>query len=219
MPTARKEAAVQELRDRLAESQNLFLTDFQGLTVEEITKLRGELRKDGSTYAVVKNTLFKIAAGEDIAKQLDEFLAGPTGIVFAGADPVAPAKAIKQFADDSKKLGIKAAIVDGKFVDKSQIEALAALPPKIELIARLVGTLASPLRGLVTVLRAIRADSSVCLTRSASKKKPRRKFKEISVSWQLPNSSIKSINSPFSSSRISSSSSKRSMASARPLPR
>jgi large subunit ribosomal protein L10 len=152
MPTARKENAVKELRDRLAGSQNLFLTDFQGLTVEEITKLRGELRKDGSTYAVVKNTLFKIAAGDDIAKQLDAFLAGPTGIVFAGTDPVAPAKAIKQFADDSKKLGIKAAFIDGKLVDKKQVEILAALPPKIELIAKLVGTLANPLRGLVTVL-------------------------------------------------------------------
>jgi large subunit ribosomal protein L10 len=152
MPTARKETAVQELRDRLAGSQNLFLTDFAGLTVEEITKLRGELRKDGSTYAVVKNTLFKIAAGEDIAKQLDAFLAGPTGIVFAGTDPVAPAKAIKQFADDSKKLGIKAAYIDGKLVDKKQIETLASLPPKIELVAKLVGTLANPLRGLVTVL-------------------------------------------------------------------
>lgn len=152
MPTARKEAAVQELRDRLAGSQNLFLTDFAGLTVEEITKLRGELRKDGSTYAVVKNTLFKIAAGEEISTQLEAFLAGPTGIVFAGNDPVAPAKAIKQFADDSKKLGIKAAYVDGKFVDKKQVEALAALPPKAELVAKLVGSLASPLRGLVTVL-------------------------------------------------------------------
>jgi large subunit ribosomal protein L10 len=152
MPTARKEAAVQELRDRLAESQNLFLTDFAGLTVEEITKLRGELRKDGSTYAVVKNTLFKIAASDEIAKQLDAFLAGPTGIVFAGTDPVAPAKAIKQFADESKKLGIKAAYIDGQLVDAKQIAVLAALPPKIELIAKLVGSLASPLRGLVTVL-------------------------------------------------------------------
>ena len=152
MPTARKEDAVKELRDRLAESQNLFLTDFAGLTVEEITKFRRELRKDGSNYAVVKNTLFKIAAGEEISKQLDEFLAGPTGIVFAGSDPVAPAKAIKQFADDSKKLGIKAAIVDGKFVDKKQVEMLASLPSKTELLAKLVGSLASPLRGLVTVL-------------------------------------------------------------------
>ena len=152
MPTARKENAVQELRDRLAGSQNLFLTDFAGLTVEEITKLRGELRKDGSTYSVVKNTLFKIAAGDDIAKALEEFLAGPTGIVFAGTDPVAPAKAIKQFADDSKKLGIKAAYIDGQLVDAKQVNALASLPPKIELIARLVGSLASPMRGLVTVL-------------------------------------------------------------------
>ena len=152
MPTARKEAAVQDLRDRLAASQNLFLTDFAGLTVEEITKLRGELRKDGSTYAVVKNTLFKIAAGEEITGHLDAYLAGPTGIVFAGTDPVAPAKAIKQFGDEAKKLGIKAAYIDGKFVDAKQVLALAALPPKSELLARLVGSLASPLRGLVTVL-------------------------------------------------------------------
>jgi large subunit ribosomal protein L10 len=152
MPTARKEAAVQELRDRLAESQNLFLTDFAGLTVEEITNLRGLLRKDGSTYAVVKNTLFKIAAGDDLAAKFESFLAGPTGIVFAGNDPVAPAKAIKQFADESKKLGIKAAYIDGQLVDAKQVNVLASLPPKAELVAKLVGTLASPLRGLVTVL-------------------------------------------------------------------
>jgi len=152
MPTARKEAAVQELRGRLAESHNLFLTDFAGLTVEEITNLRGELRKDGSTYSVVKNTLFKIAAGDELAKQLDAFLAGPTGIVFAGTDPVAPAKAIKQFADERKKLGIKAAYIDGRLVDAKQVDALASLPPRIELLAKLVGSLASPLRGLVTVL-------------------------------------------------------------------
>jgi large subunit ribosomal protein L10 len=152
MPTARKETTIQELRDRIAGAQTLFLTDFQGLTVEEITKLRGELRKDGNSYAVVKNTLFRIAAGDDVAGALERFLAGPTGIVFAGADPVAPAKAIKQFATESKKLGIKAAYIDGQVVDARHVEALAALPPRVELLARLVGSLASPLRGLVTVL-------------------------------------------------------------------
>jgi large subunit ribosomal protein L10 len=151
MATARKETAVRELRERLAASQSLFLTDYQGLTVDEITKLRGELRKDGVTYSVVKNTLFRIAAG-DIATQLDEFLAGPTGIAFAGADPVAPAKAIKTFGDATKKLSIKAAYIDGKIVDAAQVEVLAKLPPRIELLARLVGSLASPMRGLVTVL-------------------------------------------------------------------
>ena len=152
MPTARKEAAVQDLRDRLSKAQNLFLTDFAGLTVEEITKLRRELRKDGSSYTVVKNTLFKIAAGDEIAKQFDAHLAGPTGIVFAGEDPVAPAKAIKQFSDEAKKLGVKAAYIDGKYADAKQVAVLASLPPRIELIARLVGSLASPMRGLVTVL-------------------------------------------------------------------
>lgn len=151
MPTARKETAVAELRNRLAGAPNLFLTDYQGLTVDEITKLRGELRKDGNTYAVIKNTLFRIAAG-DVATALEAFLSGPTGIVFAGSDPVAPAKAIKTFGDATKKLGIKAAYIDGKVVDAAQVEALAKLPPKIELIARLVGSMASPLRGLVTVL-------------------------------------------------------------------
>ncbi|MBV8116506.1 MAG: 50S ribosomal protein L10 [Candidatus Eremiobacteraeota bacterium] len=151
MPTARKEDAVKELRDRLAAAQNLFLTDYKGLTVDEITKLRGELRKDGSTYSVVKNTLFRIAGG-DVATRLDEFLSGPTGIVFAGADPVAPAKALKTFSDATKKLGIKAAYIDGDVVAAAQVNELAKLPPKIELIARLIGSLASPLRGLVTVL-------------------------------------------------------------------
>lgn len=151
MPTARKETAVQELRDQLAASQNLFLTDYQGLTVAEITRLRGELRKDGNTYSVVKNTLFRIAAG-DVASKLEEFLAGPTGIVFAGADPVAPAKALKTFSDATKKLAIKAALIDGRIVDAAQVDVLAKLPPKLELIARLVGSLASPMRGLVTVL-------------------------------------------------------------------
>lgn len=151
MPTARKESSVQELRDRLAAAKNLFLTDYQGLTVDEITKLRGELRKDGSTYSVVKNTLFRIAGG-DVAARLNAFLSGPTGIVFAGIDPVAPAKALKTFGDNTKKLGIKAAFIDGNVVDAAQVNLLAQLPPKNELIARLVGSLASPLRGLVTVL-------------------------------------------------------------------
>ena len=152
MPTAKKEATIEELRERIAGSKNLFFTNYQGLTVEEITRLRGELRKDGSTYGVVKNTLFKRAAGDDLAAQLDAILAGPTGVVFAGEDPVAPAKALKTFYDATKKVDVKAAWIDGKLVDPGQVQALAALPPKQELLARLVGTLSSPLSGLVRVL-------------------------------------------------------------------
>ncbi|MBV9720116.1 MAG: 50S ribosomal protein L10 [Candidatus Eremiobacteraeota bacterium] len=151
MPTARKETAVGELAERVAAAKTLFLTDYAGLTVAEITRLRGELRKDGNTYSVVKNTLFRIAAG-DLAGKLESFLAGPTGIVFAGEDPVAPAKALKTFSDTVKRVAVKAAYIDGQVVDAAQVEKLAKLPPRIELLANLVGTLVNPLRGLVTVL-------------------------------------------------------------------
>ena len=152
MPTAKKESTIEELRKRIAASPNIFFTDYAGLTVAEITKLRGELRKDGTTYAVVKNTLFKIAAGDELAKQVEVFLAGPTAIVFGGADPVAPAKALKQFSDATKPVTVKAAFIDGRLVDKAQVAVLASLPSKQELLARLVGSLSSPMRGLVTVL-------------------------------------------------------------------
>ncbi|MBV8149543.1 MAG: 50S ribosomal protein L10 [Candidatus Eremiobacteraeota bacterium] len=151
MPTARKDAAVKELRERLAAAESLFFTDYAGLSVSEITKLRGELRKDGNVYSVVKNTLFRIAAG-DVAAQLENVLAGPTGIVFAGTDPIAPAKALKAFSDTVKKIAVKAAYIEGKVVSAAEVDALALLPSKPELVAKLVGSLASPLRGLVTVL-------------------------------------------------------------------
>jgi large subunit ribosomal protein L10 len=151
MPTAKKEATIAELREQIASAKNLFFTNYQGLTVEEITKLRTELRKDGSTYGVVKNTLFKRAAG-DLGTQLDDILAGPTGVVFAGEDPVGPAKALKAFSDSTKPVDVKGAFIDGKLVDRAQVGILAALPPKQELLARLVGSLSAPLSGLVRVL-------------------------------------------------------------------
>jgi len=152
MPTAKKESTIEDLRERIAKSPNLFFTDYVGLTVEEITKLRAELRKDGTTYTVVKNTLFKRAAGDELAAKVEEFLAGPTAIVFGGADPVAPAKALKQFSDATKPVRVKAAYIDGRIVDAKQVATLASLPSRLELLARLVGSLSSPMRGLVTVL-------------------------------------------------------------------
>jgi large subunit ribosomal protein L10 len=134
-------------------SKNLFFTNSSGLTVEEITKLRNELRKDGATatYGVVKNTLFSIAAGPEMAKELETFLAGPTGVVFGGDDPVTPAKALQAF-NAVKPVEVKAAWIDGKIATAADVTALASLPPKQELLAKLVGSLKSPLYGLVMVL-------------------------------------------------------------------
>ena len=153
MPTAKKEATIEELRQKLAGSKNLFFTNYAGLSVGDITKLRNELRKDGtSTYGVIKNTLFSIAAGDDLASKFETYLTGPTAIVFAGEDPVAPAKALKTFGDANKPVEIKAAYIDGQIVDAKGVAQLASLPPKIELLSRLVGSLKSPLSGLVYVL-------------------------------------------------------------------
>jgi large subunit ribosomal protein L10 len=153
MPTAKKEATIEALRQKIGSSKNLFFTNYAGLTVGDITKLRNELRKDGSsTYGVVKNSLFSIAAGDDLAGKFESYLTGPTAIVFAGEDPVAPAKALKTFGDANKPVEVKAAYIDGQLVDAKGVAQLAALPPKIELLSRLVGSLKSPISGLVYVL-------------------------------------------------------------------
>ncbi len=154
MPTLKKEQKIEELRARLADAKYFFFTNYAGLTVEEITKLRTELRKDGSTYAVVKNTLFSRAAGSELAEKLEAFLAGPTGVVFSANDPVAPAKALKQFNDDVKPLAVKAAYVDGAILDAAQVSTLASMPPKAELQAKVLGLFSSPMRGFVGVLAA-----------------------------------------------------------------
>ncbi len=156
MPTAKKEQTIVELRKRLASAKYLFFTNYSGLTVGEITKLRAQLRKDGNSYAVVKNTLFSRAAGDELAKVVEEFLAGPTGVVFAPNDPVSPAKTLKQFSDSVKAVQVKAAYVDGKIVDAKAVATLAAMPSLDELRARLLGILTGPMRAFVGVLAANR---------------------------------------------------------------
>lgn len=145
MPTEKKNQTIEKLRERAGASRNLFFTDMRGLTVSDMRTLRQSLRKEAATYAVVKNTLFRIAVGEEKAGLFREVLEGPTGVAFAGDDPVGVAKALSQFAADSKKLQIKAAYVDGKVFAPAEVAALAKIPRRPELIAKLLGGLKSPL--------------------------------------------------------------------------
>ncbi len=156
MPTERKNETIRRLRQQVAERPSFILTDFRGLTVDELRALRTQLRASAARYTVVKNTLFATALDGAAQERLAPFLAGPTGIAFAGDDVVAAAKAIVQFAGESKKLQIKAGFVDGTFYDAPSIERLASLPSRPELLARLVGSLRSPLAGLVNVLNGNR---------------------------------------------------------------
>lgn len=153
MPTERKNESIKELKARVAARPNFFLTDYRGLTVGELRTLRVALRKSSAEYAVIKNTLFGKAIGEERLAELKAQLEGPTGVAFAGDDIVAAAKALVQFATESKKLHIKAGVIDGLFYDTAKIEALSKVPARQELFARLVGSLKSPLYRLHNVLQ------------------------------------------------------------------
>lgn len=163
MPTQRKNESIAELKARVQASPNFILTDYRGLSVGELRTLRVALRKSAAEYAVIKNTLFGKAVGEQTLGEFAGQLEGPTGVAFAGDDIVAAAKALVQFANESKKLKIKAGRIDGSFYDVAKIEALSKVPAREELYAKLVGSLKSPLYRLHNALHGTRRKLVVAL--------------------------------------------------------
>ena len=167
---AAKEQAVTQLQDELAQLKLVVLTDYRGLSVSEISELRAQLRAEGMSYRVTKNTLLRIAAaGSPKLKDIDpEIFTGPMALALSTTDEVAPARVIFQYAKDHKALEIVGAITgDGELLDPAQVKALATLPTREQLLAQVVGTIAAPLsgfvgvmganvRGIVTVLNAIK---------------------------------------------------------------
>ncbi len=154
MPNAQKEAIVSDLRAIVTQSKGAILTDYRGLTVAEVTNLRRKLRELDAEYHIVKNTLFKIAAGDTITPELETLLTGPTAIAFARNDVVAPTKAILDFLRDLRKpdIKVKGGWIDGRVYDVAQVTALSKLPPREQIVAQLVGTLNGPVAQLVGTL-------------------------------------------------------------------
>lgn len=168
-PRPEKVAEVAEIKDML-KSGTVILTDYQGLNVKGISKLRNDLRGTGSGYRVVKNTLFRLAAADTVAAPLAEDLAGPTAMVYTDSDPVAAAKALQDFIKAAKAVTVKAGIVDGQLLSAEQVEALAKIPPKQELYAMVVGGLQSPITGLVGTLQSMMSQLVMTLQGVADKK-------------------------------------------------
>ncbi|MBS3976351.1 MAG: 50S ribosomal protein L10 [Syntrophomonadaceae bacterium] len=166
----KKELAVAELRQQLRESTAAVLTDYRGLNVKAITNLRVELRQVGIEYKVVKNTLTQLAAEELGLKGLDPYLEGPTAIAFGKKDPVAPAKILLNFAKTNKQLQIKAGLLQGRVIDSDGVKALADLPSREELLAKVVGGMKAPMYGLVNVLSAPMRNL-VCVLEAVRKQK------------------------------------------------
>ena len=156
MDRATKETFVSELRERVSRAPVLYLTDFTGLKVKEMTELRGRLRESGAEYVVIKNRLAKrVIAESDELPDISESLVGPTGWVFGYEDAAAAAKVLSDFAKahDSKP-AFKLGVLENEILQPEQVEKIAKLPPKEQLYAELAGALQAPMANLAYALEA-----------------------------------------------------------------
>ena len=154
-----KTDSISEVKEMMENSSAIFLTDYSGINVEDISELRTQFRNEGVKYKVYKNTLFKRALDEsDKYEKLAEHLVGMTGFAFADDNPVAPAKIIKKYFDKNKKLSLKGCYIDSEYFDGDRLAELAALPSKNELIASIIGSVNSPASGIVGAIAAVTRD-------------------------------------------------------------
>ena len=164
-----KKESVNALVEKMQRAVSGVLVDYRGLTVEEDTALRNELRKADVDYKVVKNTLTRFAANEIGYDDLDPFLHGPTSLAMTYEDPVAAAKTLVEFSKKHEALEVKAGFVDGKVLDANEIKQLAALPSREELVAKALGGLNAPISGFVHVLNANLRGLAIVLNAIAEK--------------------------------------------------
>ena len=150
-----KKAQVAEVAEALKSAQTGILVDYRGLTVEEDTKLRNNLRQAGVKYFVVKNTLLRLAAKEVGLEGLDDALHGPTALAVSDEDAVAPAKVMADFAKENDKLEIKTGFMDGAVMTLDEVKQLAATPNRETLLAKMLGSLNAPISNLARLLSTI----------------------------------------------------------------
>jgi len=144
------------IKDTISENNYLYMIDYQGLTVEEVSDLRSKLKAGNAEMKVLKNTLVLIALKElapEIYDQVKDTFTGPTAVVFSKDDPVAPAKALIDFVKDHENVKIKGGILETKVIDDKEIKSLSALPSREVLIAKLLMLLNSPITGFVGALQ------------------------------------------------------------------
>jgi large subunit ribosomal protein L10 len=151
-----KQQTVAEMHEKLQRAQAVFLADFRGLSVEKVTALRDELRKAHVEYRVIKNTLLELAARDTANEAIASSLAGPTAVALTYDDPVAAAKILSGYANKEKdRFKLKGGVLSGKAIDVSGVQALAELPSREVLLAKLLGTINAPVANFVGVLAAV----------------------------------------------------------------
>lgn len=151
-----KKGVVADIRDKFQRAQTVVLVDYRGLNVAEDTELRNQLRKAGVEYAVLKNTMINLAIAGLGMDGVKAHLEGPTAVAFGYEDMIAPAKIISEFSKKAKKLTIKCGVCDGAYLDEAGVQALANLPSKETLIAKIMGSMMSSVSKFVYCVEAIR---------------------------------------------------------------
>lgn len=165
-----KQQEIESLKQDFSDANNALLVGFSGLTVEKDTQLRAELRKNNLKYKVVKNTLAKLAAeGTPVAPLKDQFV-GPTAITISSTDPVTMAKVLAKFAKENAQFTFKAGLVEGRVIDVKDIEAIASLPSKEELISKVMFLINANAQRLATALNGTMRNLAVVLNQIAEKK-------------------------------------------------
>lgn len=153
---AQKQERVVQLKESLDGAQMALVSDFKGLSVKEMTALRRRLQEAGGEYTVAKNSLIKRALKETGLPELDGMLKGTNVLLIGKEDPVAPVKALVDFLKETKKeLEIKGGILEGKVVSAEEFDQIAKLPSREEMIAKLMGSMQSPARGVAVTLSGV----------------------------------------------------------------
>ncbi len=153
-----KKPIVDEIKENFADAQAAVLVDYRGLTVEEDTQLRKQMRENDVVYKVYKNTMVNLAVKGTEFEELVKDLKGPTAIAISKTDATAPARIICKFAKNAPALEVKSGIIDGTYYDKAGVEQLSKIPSKEELLSKLLGSIQSPIANFARVIKQI-ADS------------------------------------------------------------
>jgi large subunit ribosomal protein L10 len=148
-----KAETVGAVHELLRAAKMAIVTEYRGLTVAQMTRLRREIRQASGEYQVIKNTLVRRALKDTAYGDLDRLLQGPNGWVFAYDDPVLLTKALVKFANDNDKLAIKGGVFEGQFMDSAKVKVLAQMPSKPELQAKLLAMINAPATQLVRLIQ------------------------------------------------------------------
>ena len=171
MPTEAKAQVIANTAKLCEQSGALIFTDYRGLTVKSLARVRRQLKTVGAEYHVVKNTLFRRAFGEKSNELPEEFLTGPTAIAFVEKDEAACAKTIAGFMKEHPELRFKGGYLSGRVLFEQDVIALSKLPSKDELVAQVLSLIDAPLRGVVNVLNETVAQVVRCIGAIEDKKR------------------------------------------------